>query len=902
MNGVIKMARKKDTFIDLLRAALDHYDDPDWLGRHSPLATPYFLGFYLRDASTSTDNRGRGQILQNMIQNAAAQLWQDPLPTSRETLIKGVNQDRAQQGHKSHRYFFYLLELRYLRHYFSSRTYPTVVKQIPDYVNVSETRFFEHLKQAINLLGQYLLQAVNPTLRLENPSLAATTLVGRDKIVEAILSDLQSNAAVAISGAGGLGKTSIATVVFNNWLTHTAFWYTFRPGLNDNLNSVLFALAHFLNQWEQSSLWLQLVANEGQIGDINQALGFLRQDLQALKQTTPLFCFDEVDLLQTNLDSPRHKTHIQLLEFLDSLRGLVPLILIGQKALLDTNTHYAIQPLSLTETAELLQLSQIYLSPDEQQGLHRRTNGNPRLLELYITLSQDQPTNITSLFTAPAVKPLFNRLWKHLNQNERYLLCVLCVFRTYAPRQIISNDANTINNLIKRNLIKTDQTGGIILLEAIRLLVYDALPTQQRQYHHQNAAHIRIQFGEYTSAAYHFKHAQEHEAAITLWYTYQDHETMRGQAGTAYDIFSTMPTKYLDTDARQKLKVIQDRLSLLVGDIQNILEGIETFTWHPDKEITADAHHQWGRANTIVGQIDTALDHYERAIETLTRLASKTARAHLRRGQILMEPGLQQIARQEVWLIHYEAELLEGLIEGMVANYEKARRHLQKALHYAQAANNPAKQARTYYWLAVIAGKQNQFDLARENALQAMTHFENTGDQLQLLQTRVELTGTYLNMKSFDKVIEIGEEILPLCQEIKYDRLISVITNHLAEAHMEKGNYESARTYAAQVLAQETPRSRPHALYTLGHIHERENNDLEQAEFCFKEGIKIANKNGDEYIEAYLQRDLGRVYDRQNRPSLALACTERALELFAQMGLPNETAELKSTIQAYNEI
>jgi tetratricopeptide (TPR) repeat protein len=205
--------------------------------------------------------------------------------------------------------------------------------------------------------------------------------------------------------------------------------------------------------------------------------------------------------------------------------------------------------------------------------------------------------------------------------------------------------------------------------------------------------------------------------------------------------------------------------------------------------------------------------------------------------------------------------MLEGLIEAASGNYEQARFHCDTALHLAQAAKDKGKIARAHYWLATIAGKQERMDLATEHSQFAMNHFEEIGDRLQLEQSRAELAGMYLNVRQFGKVLEPAEKALRFFEQIKHDRLISVTTSNLAEAYLETGNLDKAKEYAFRVLQLENPRSRPYALYTLGHVH-RKQEALENAETCFKEGIQVSKQNEDIFIEAYLQRALGQLYRR----------------------------------------
>ena len=71
-------AKKKDHFLTAVRNALKQYTNPQWLGEHSPLATPYFLGDFLHQVEHPETAVGRGQALQQLLFQAAAANWHAP--------------------------------------------------------------------------------------------------------------------------------------------------------------------------------------------------------------------------------------------------------------------------------------------------------------------------------------------------------------------------------------------------------------------------------------------------------------------------------------------------------------------------------------------------------------------------------------------------------------------------------------------------------------------------------------------------------------------------------------------------------------------------------------------------------------------------------------------------------
>lgn len=896
------MARKKqstptDAFMTTLKEALKHFHDATWLGEHSVLATSYFLGRYLQDTPGIRGVEARGRSLQAVILETATSMWSGTLPETPELLLTLVDEERQIQDNKGNRYLFLLLELRYLRQFYSPRTQPTRVVDMPDFVNVSSTRFFVHLEQAETKLGELLLNRIHPTFRLEHPQLV-TQLVGRDDVQGRVFADLLEKKSVAVSGLGGVGKTSLGVATMTMWRQDGSFWYTFHPGLNDDLNSLLFSFGHFLKQWGRSSLWLQLLASQGESLDTTQAIGFLRDDLQTNGPVAPLFCFDEVDLLHTSSDAPRRREHIQLLEFLDSLRGLASLLLIGQRALVDTDSHYVLQALDNEQAGQLFHNLGIHLEESQLQRISDYTDGTPRLLELYAALIDvgEDIDDILQTPKSPSIQPLFNRLWKRLDLQEGTILSNLAVFRTAAPRHIWQAESASLVSLIKRGLVKVDSQGGIALLPFFRQLVYAELPKGHLQQSHKIAAHVRAELAEYTAAAYHFKQAGEYPLAVQLWYLHKGHEIQRGQANAAREIFDSISFNSLQEKEQKQLKHIQNQLALLAGKSERVLAGMEDFSWHPEEEISADVYRQWGEALANLGDSDAARQKYDDALTVLARLSSKIVDMNHVRGQLLIRAADLQSAEQEALHARYQTEWLHGLIKYAQGNTTEAYNHFQGTLPLAQKIGN-AHMARTHQSLLMISSRQGRVTIAEEHAQAAMKYFEEIGDRRQLEGVRAELAGVYLNARQFEQVIAPAEQALSFFEAMKYERRIAATCNNLAEAYFEVGQTDKAKEYAFRVLALEIPRAQPYAHYTLGLVHEREKN-FEYAETAFQSGIEVAQKNQDKFIEAYLHRVLGMLYLRQKKGAQGRDCFTISIELFEQMGLAHEVAAAQKLLDS----
>lgn len=218
--------KKSNVYHQILNQALKHYDDATWLGEQCPLASLYFAGDWIDVSQAVLTAEMRGQGLQKMLKSALDSMWIGEKVSTSSELHKIAQESFFQDGRDSLPYQYLLLELRYFRHLFPSRSYPHTNQDLLDFLGISKTQFFNHLKHAVNTFGDLLLQLSQPTFRLERPS-HQTDHIGRATVVEQLLTGLQHGESAAISGVGGIGKTALGKLVSQGWDSETFFGIRF---------------------------------------------------------------------------------------------------------------------------------------------------------------------------------------------------------------------------------------------------------------------------------------------------------------------------------------------------------------------------------------------------------------------------------------------------------------------------------------------------------------------------------------------------------------------------------------------------------------------------------------------------------------------------------------------------
>lgn len=902
------MAAKKTTgpFDEQLRLALSNYQDTTWLAENSPLAAPYFLGAALETAPDSQTINGRGRILQQLLRDAAARLWRQPLPRTREQLVDLANEERQTHGSRGSRYYYLLLDLRYFRTYFTLPLHPRADNEqaIRDYLGVGRGTFFNHLKAARQALAEALLNEVRPTFRLEQPVSPKQSLIGRDKMMASCLGDLENRHTVALGGVGGVGKTSLAVAITQKWQHGAVFWFTVSPTFNDQLSSLLFSLGYFLHRQGASNLWLQLVADGGKIDNRNLALEHFRGDIHALTQL-PLICIDEVDYLQSVLDKVEPSA-AQMQAFLHQLHGLVPLLLMGQRPLLKADLYHELTGFSDSETAVFLQEMKVDFTPDELTLLQNYTGGNPRLLQLCVTLYEPGKPLAAIVKDMPqtlALQSLFDRIWQRLSSQARHLLLSLAVFRSPAPDDAWLNASDSLQQLVEQQIVRQDAQGGVALLPVIRDLIYDdrqRLPAESREQAHLAAALIRATRGEYTAAAHHYSQAGEPEKAVQVWFPHRQQETRRGQAATALTTFEQLSMRRLNETEQEALALLRAELHGLAGDAQKGQAELNDRIWPTDSEIATQARLLQGDFLNALGYPQAALDQSEEGIETTARLLNQMVKFRNQRVTIHVQQRRLKQAWQETRIAQFEAERLQGFLQSEQGQYEEAYLSYQRALSLAKSIEEDAGVAQINRDLAIMLGRQGKLGLAQQHVQEAISYYQRIGDRLSVEKMRNTLSGIYFQGGQFAEAIEVAELALPFFQGAELPYWTAVTAATLAEAYYEIGDLDKATTNAQMVLQLEETQSHPYALYTLGLV-QRSRQQFAQALQYFREATVVAQTNKDRFMAAYAWRMQGQTLLDQGKPQEAEKTITIALQEFESLDIAPEVEVTKKLLASISE-
>jgi hypothetical protein len=638
-----------DRFLRSLRQSLEHIDDAEWLDQHSSLASAFFAPPAAPSAAspggggkTGGGKRSHQVVLtgQSEVDARLRATWHAWEARAKSPLQAALWEAVCRLPADLEEFSQAILLLTYFEEPRCKQA------EIVRALALGRSTYYRYLDRAAEKLGATLVQLLRPALRLELP--AAHALVGRDAELAEARQALRLGKVVHVVGGSGVGKTSLGAQLAAEW-RHGVFWYTFRPGLTDHLDQLLFALAYFLHRQGAHGLWLHLNTNP-QEGTGTKVLAALRQHLADLSATPPLLCFDEVDLLLPG-DLDDCEEHAQLRGFLEDLahspRAGAPLLLLGQKLLLEPQTGclLALAPLGLAEAAALLADARITLAADQMARVQEYTRGSPLLLRLLIALAQREPNLpalLQQLAAGAALDWFMVRLRLHLAPAERALLSALSVYRGPAPRPTGPGTAKGLASLAALGLVETPAPETVSLHPAVGAWLYGQLPHDQRAELHLAAAHALAERSRFTAAAYHYIEAGQPALALWTWYSHRQGEIEQGQGGAARELFvPLLQAELAAPEDRQVLALLVAQLSSPAGRTAEGLAALDAVAWPPETLTHARAQQLRAELLSDVGEIDRALAEYRRSLESVSSLRATE------------EIGLRtHIGRRALWYLH----------------------------------------------------------------------------------------------------------------------------------------------------------------------------------------------------------------------------------------------------------
>jgi len=843
-------------FWQTLLHALENATDAQKLGVDSPLAAPYLLGSHLSQSQTTSSERG--QVLKRLLLESIQQ-------------ISGKNAPRYQQ----------LLT----EYYFQGHP----VQMVCDSIGLGKTTFHDNRKRAISALESTLVNQLRPAIRLEVPP-NTDPLVGRDAQLEQCQRALESGSSLSITGPSGSGKTAIGRYLYSKQQPAQRFWLTFRRGVNDNLDRVIFALGYFFARNGQPTLWQEVIANG--IEGVDHALNLLRYAIAESGEanSTLLFCFDEVDLLEPTINAD----HVKIQQLLEGLSNSTNVVTIGHRALFATGAFCQLDTLTAGEIAQLLINANILLDAQQRAKLYELTRGNLHLLNLVLALYKEQKpidSLLDELSQTPTMDFLLGYLLQRLSENECGLLMALCVYRNPAPADIWQQSGllEGLAKVLDYRIAELDAQGGIQIVPTYRAALYTNLPDEKRHTLHAQAAQERSRRGSYTATAYHYIGAGQPENAIWLWREHRQQEINQGRGGEARILFAThISSQQLKPEARQDLALIRAELAHLEGQAEEAIKTVESVLWHTPI-LAVEAKTVGGNAARDLSDFEKA-DAYYRDALVQAEMIVETRLVQIHRGLSAVAIRQRELdtALREAQFARFEADNLEGFIHFMQYDYARAIALYDQALRTAKALDHARGIAHASINFARLHTQLGNFEQAIQHLERAEPYYQRIGNLAGETGVKINRALAHNLAGEHDRAITQLSPIASSVESIPPWQQ-ALVAQNLAEAHLGLGEIDEAERFVRQAIAIEEEDVLADSYRTLGEImlvRGEVGAAREHIEFSME--ICRGMSEPDLYLLGYTWRALAQVNAQSQNFDEADRCWAAAIEIFEQINLPNE--------------
>lgn len=316
---------------------------------------------------------------------------------------------------------------------------------------------------------------------------------------------------VHVDGPRGVGKTSLVAEYATRVSTKSAvLWYQLRNGLNTTLGALLYDVVEALRDRLDPEL-TSAFASALTSGDMAMAS---RLALRVLRDQRLLLVLDDYHFVEGDP---------QLVGFVTELvtrtpnNAVVAISRHRERASASSGVLH-VPPLSVDETAELLEHLRIDADPALVERVHSWTNGVPQLVTFAASWLKSAGKDeirraINPLMDLDDVQEfLLSNITEFIDVEDRHVLAAASVFRdrftddalAFVAERSRGQVLDTSRRLVRYYLATRAHDGEVAFFhESVREFIEARLTLEQRQNFHQRAAiwYERLQNGE--EAAYH---------------------------------------------------------------------------------------------------------------------------------------------------------------------------------------------------------------------------------------------------------------------------------------------------------------------------------------------------------------------------------------------------------------
>ena len=794
-----------------------------------------------------------------------------------------------------------------------------------------------------------LTKPIARSLRLESIP-GSSNFIGRKRELDEYQRRLDSHNIVIVGGSAGVGKTMLGAQLVKAAASCTqsqrkTFWHTFHRGLNDNLESVIWALGGFLATNQDDSLQRFLDLNIEKWTEegyrVNEAINLLTYSLE---QGSYLLCFDDFQVADED-----EKINSLFGIFNDRLQNTKIMVMSRRSPRFADAIGLDYEPLAgLNEedAKAMLNRSDIHLSTELFAKLYEQTQGNAKLLELFITWMENRDWSsdevsrlIDRAFGEKVEEYLVRNVYETLSAEEQRLLKAISIFRVPVDEEAIGevlieesleNVDRILDALVRKYAVQESDYGEKYLHSLLEEFCYDRLRTDAsfRTRLHKNAGRYYNSQEDYLEAAHHYFEAKEYQKSAETVIGNLQQLIYAGQSSAILRQLGKLGPQLLDAETWASVCIAIGDARMIAGEYDDAIESYQAALEtkpsfdNPSTELrtpplmssrqVADVQRKIGESHERKGQYDQALKHYTEGIRILGEEVSvETARIYGGLSWIYAHQGEHEraieCARRGLTIVKgtgYEKEAADcydaiGLIYLRKGDYDKATEHYMKAIETRKRIGDKLGLTGSYIKLGIAHKSKGEYDRAIEYYTDSLATSEEVGDIIRIAVSHGEL-GFVQDVKGkYDAAIRHYNKALPLFQRLGNKSLAAITHNNLGEVYRGKGEYDQAMEHLYLALRMYIDLEDKEGLSDVYRILSEIGlhlGSLAQAQEHCQKAIELAVEIGSKYCESCAYRALGKIQAAMKNPDEARKHLNLSLDMLRELGDEGEVAYTLSDI------
>jgi tetratricopeptide (TPR) repeat protein/transcriptional regulator with XRE-family HTH domain len=482
--------------------------------------------------------------------------------------------------------------------------------------------------------------------------------------------------------------------------------------------------------------------------------------------------------------------------------------------------EYKVSGLDIAAGSELLRKQGIEIKQASKAQLRKavsRCDGHALALILLASLlRQNRSLNLSLLFR----DPLYMHLWdgniaqelldfmyfKHLNDIQRQILFALAIYREAVPLDAVlalvdlrSEDrgqiVHAVQALVGQCLVQAAGNGLYNLHAVVNHSVKGKYEERNRQKiveAHNRAAHYYLQQAVlYCPPLSQRKYVNDVELLIeAVW-----HMCLAERWQEAYDILHR-------EELYQMLRKWGENTILL--ELYQLLLPSEKWTSEPVQE--AEIHDHLGRVYAVLGKKELALQHYERSLQIYNgiEVCRDKGRVFNHLGLLYESMGQEMLAKnfhEQALVIAREtkddkgeADSLTGLgwIYHRLGQQEEALHCCMQALHVHHEIGNLLGEGDTLNALGLIYYRQGKLDLALQFYMRSLSIRKEIGNRGRESKTLNHLGLIFAELGQLENAQEYYRKSLIIRQEVGDRRGEGIVLYNLSKMYFKRQYYDVA--------------------------------------------------------------------------------------------------------------